>query len=299
MELSTVTGSSDTTGGRRTAPASCLDLPLIEDWCWPYWAETPASMPVHVFAGAENWRRAAWMLASWFHTTDRGWNVVIHDDGTLSPDAAAAFQDLFFTTRIVSRTQADSVLATRLLAFPFCAEFRERAPQAMRLFDAAQFAQTDSFILFEPSLLFFSRPDEILEWVETPGATCRFAEDPTDRSVITSGEARDELCVKLWPRVNTGISLLTTAAIDLDLCDRALARTSLMRGDPARVEATLFALCAARHGRGGLLPARYEVLPRNEPLTSPVARLYHGDAAARFDGDSLKRVRPALLSMMP
>ena len=44
--------------------------------------------------------------------------------------------------------------------------------------------------------------------------------------------SREELDVKLWSRVNSGLCLLYKPALDFDFCDRALATTSEQRRKP-------------------------------------------------------------------
>ena len=60
--------------------------PLIQKWSWPFWNDAPMSVPIHVLTGEKDWQLCAWMLASFFHYTEQTWNLVIHDDGTLTEE---------------------------------------------------------------------------------------------------------------------------------------------------------------------------------------------------------------------
>jgi hypothetical protein len=62
------------------------------------------------------------------------------------------------------------------------------------------------------------------------------------------------------------------------------------------VEQTLFALCASRFGKGGLLPKTYEVSLNKHSAENCVARHYVGAVRERFFGEGLKRLREALLT---
>jgi hypothetical protein len=115
--------------------------------------------------------------------------------------------------------------------------------------------------------------------------------------LISAAEARGELGVKLWSRVSTGLCLFWKPAIDLDFCDRALAETSILRGHLWRVEQTLLALCASRHGQGGLLPKRYEVSLGRQAATDAISRHYVGAVRDRFYGEGLKRLHETLLML--
>jgi hypothetical protein len=271
-------------------------LPRIDEWSWPFWSEKPQTVPVHVLTGANDWQLAAWMLASWFEFSEYAWPVVIHDDGTLPRDAQDTLGALFSNARFISRAESDVAMEKALKPFPFCYEYRGMHPLALKIFDIPHFAQTERFMVFDSDLLFFNYPTEIVEWATSGKDECWFNEDVAEGSLISAKEAYDELGVQLWPRVNSGLCLMAKAAIDFDFCDRALAQTTILRGHIWRVEQTLFALCAARHGKGGLLPRRYEVSLGRHASEQAVARHYVGAVRDRFYAEGLKRIAPQLLA---
>jgi hypothetical protein len=63
------------------------------------------------------------------------------------------------------------------------------------------------------------------------------------------------------------------------------------------VEQTLFALCASRFGKGGLLPKHYEVSLKRRAHPDAIARHYVGAVRDRFFGEGLKRLREELLAV--
>jgi hypothetical protein len=270
--------------------------PLILKWEWPFWAEPPMSVPVHVLTGEKDWLLCAWMLASFFHHTEQTWNVVIHDDGTLTEDIRRELSRLFQTARIIPRLQADATLDAVLRPFPLVYEYRGMHPLALKIFDMPHYCESGRFIMLDSDVLFFNHPREIMDWVESGAKECWFNEDVEDTSLLTEADAMEDLNVILWPRVNSGISLITKEAIDYEFCDRALGETSILKGHIWRVEQTLLALCASRYGKGGLLPKTYEVSLGRHASESSVARHYVGAVRDRFFGEGLKRLRRALLA---
>lgn len=271
-------------------------LAEIEGWTWPFWSERPNRVPVHVLTSGKDWRLAAWMLASWFHMTEQGWHVVIHDDGTLPADARRVFEKLFASARIVPRGEADAAVRRVLHAFPFCADYRALSSRALKVFDAVHFAKGNRLIVLDSDVLFFKKPREILGWTAAENGECWFNEGSTEEALVSASEAREEFGIRLWQRVNTGICLLEKSAIDFDFCDRALAETSLLRGQVHRIEPTLFSLCASRHGRGGLLPKSYEVSLDRAAADTAISRHYAGAMRERFFADGLSRVRDPLFA---
>jgi hypothetical protein len=269
-------------------------LPRITEWSWPFRNETPQPTPIHILTGKSDWMLAGWMLASWFHITEHSWPIVVHDDGTLPEEGWATLRKLFPTIRLISRGQADEALEAILRPFPFCADYRRAHPLALKIFDVPHFATGDRFLIFDSDLLFFSHPREIVDWAAGDTDECWFNEDAQEGSLITAAEARTELGVKIWPRVNSGLCLLTKSIIDLDLCDRALAQTSIPSGHVWRIEQTLLMLCAARHGKGGLLPRKYEVSLGKSAAPDAVSRHYVGAVRDRFYAEGLARLGPVL-----
>ena len=273
-------------------------LARIEDWVWSLWGEEPAAVPIHLLTGAKDWRLAAWSLASFFHYSELGWPVVIHDDGTLSEEAQAKLCELFEGCRIITRAESDRVMARALRPFPWCADYRAAHPLAIKIFDMAHFAEGDRYIVLDSDILFFGQPKEIVDWAQGPVARdCWFNEDVQEAALITAAEAREELNVKLWSRVNSGLCLMYKPSVDFDFCDRALAITSILRGQIWRIEQTLFALCASRNLRGGLLPKTYEVTLRRNASKDAIMRHYVGAVRDRFYGEGLKRLRGPILGL--
>jgi hypothetical protein len=270
--------------------------PLITNWTWPFWTEAPMPVPVHVLTGEKDWQLCAWMLASFFHHTEQNWNIVIHDDGTLTEDTRKRLGGIFKTARIIPRAQADATIEKTLQPLPFAYEYRGMHPLALKVFDMPYYCEADRFIVLDSDVLFFNHPREIMDWVGSGAKDCWFNEDVADASLITETNALDDLGVKLWQRVNSGLCLITKQAIDFEFCDRALGETSILKGHLWRVEQTLFALCASRFGKGGLLPKAYEVSLGRHAAEDCIARHYVGAVRERFFGEGLKRLGNALLA---
>jgi hypothetical protein len=238
------------------------------------------------------------MLASWFHFTQQGWHVVIHDDGSLCDDATRTLRRMFPGARIIPRAEADAALERSLIPYPFCLDYRRTHPLALKIFDMPHFAEGDRFLIIDSDVLFFQRPGEVINWTRAGTDDCWFNEDVEEGTLVSPDEAFAELGVKLWRRVNSGLCLLFKQALDFDFCDCALAQTSILRGHVWRIEQTLFALCASRHGKGGLLPGDYEVSLKKHASAGVIARHYVGAVRDRFYGEGLKRLRNELFVEM-
>jgi hypothetical protein len=278
---------------RRAAGDPARNLAAIERWTAPATGPIPAT-PVHVVSSGSDWRLAAWMLASWCHFTESRWKIVIHDDGTLTDEAAAALQKILPEAGIIRRREADAALAPTLREFPFCETLRSDDPAALKIFDARNFCAAEQLFIFDSDVLFFGYPRELTEWVEEGGDECRLLSGDEECSLIAPKVAREELGVQLWPRADSGICLLQKSALDLDFIDRVLAQTPILHGPLTHATQTLLMLCAARTERGGLLPPRYEVSPERGAATDPICRHYPRTRRKRFPDDALNQIAPHL-----
>jgi hypothetical protein len=267
----------------------------ILNWRNPHAGEPFQEIPVHLLTGSEDWLLACWMLASWFHMTQRNWRVIIHDDGHLPPEAAPAFVKIAPGVRGVSAGDADRAVLDALAGHPECRKYRLTHPLARKIFDVPTLTRGDRFIILDSDVLFFRRPEAILRWCDQATEECWFNQDVKESLPISREEAREKLGIDVWPRVNSGLCLMDRGAIDLDLCERALRETSLLAGHVWLVEQSLFAICASARGQGGLLPPEYEVSLEWNARPEAVARHYVGAVRQRFYGDGIARVKGSLL----
>jgi hypothetical protein len=267
----------------------------ILQWRNPFANEPPQETPVHLLSGADDWLLACWMLASWFHATQRNWRVVIHDDGQLPPEAHAAFAKLIPGVRGIPAGEADRAVLEALDRHPACRAYRLAHPLARKIFDIPALTRSERFMILDSDVLFFRKPEAILRWCDEPGSGCWFNEDLKESLPIPPEEAREKLGLEIWPRVNSGLCLIERQAIDLDLCERALRETSLLKGHVWLVEQSLFAICASAYAKGGLLPPEYEVSLSPRARREAVARHYVGAVRQRFYADGIARIKGQLL----
>lgn len=267
----------------------------ILGWRNPRETEPAQEIPVHVLTGKDDWLLACWMLASWFHFTQRNWRVVIHDDGRLPPEAPAAFAKMLPGLRLIHAAEADAAALEALGGHPACREYRLTHPLARKIFDMPALAGADRFIILDSDLLFFKRPEAVLRWCATGAGECWFNEDAKEALPIPREEVREKLGIDVWRRVNSGLCLIERAAIDLDLCESALRVTSLLEKHVWLVEQSLFAICASARGRGGLLPPDYEVSLGKKGRPEAVARHYVGAVRQRLYAEGMARLKKELL----
>lgn len=264
---------------------------IWDRWRNPHAGQAPAPVPVHLLCGSAQIGMCAWMLASWIHSTGRNWKIVLHDDGSLSTEDSRRLAGLGLDVTTITRSDADRLMTDRLRPFPRCKQYRDKHPLALKLFDTAVMCEHPRFILLDSDLAFFARPAEILSWTDAPtDSSCWFNADAAESSNVPAAEAESAFDVALWPKVNSGLCLLDRAALDLAFCEDVLSRSTILDGHVWRIEQTLFALCASKAGRGGLLPASYEVSLGKHAAPGCVARHYVGAVRDRYYAEALPRI---------
>ncbi len=270
-------------------------LPEIFRWQCPDYGTDPSDVIIHSLAGEEQAPLFAWMLASFHHVTRRNWSVVLHDDGTLTPATAEALVNIFDTRlNILSREDADQEMAGVLVQHLHCQQYRVRHPLALKIFDIPVLTPAKRFLLIDCDVLFFRRPNILLNWVDSGKSDCWFNQDVNEASLMSSHEAKEIFNVTLWPKVNSGLCCIATEAIDLDFCDDVMRKTQIASGNLWRLEQTLFALCASRYGKGGLLPQHYEVSLGKFAAEGCIARHYVGAVRDRFYAEGLANLKGML-----
>ncbi len=270
----------------------CVE-PRILKWranpAWPL-----AEMPVHLLTSRHDWKMALWMLASFHNATSHRWKVVIHEDGSLGEHEISIIKSVCPGARIWRKDEADRIMSSRLKGFTNCQAYRLNMPHAIKAFDIPQLTEASRFLLFDPDLLFFKRPDEIMSWMErTADHSCWFNQDFQEPSPIKDAQVMEDYGFQLWKRVNSGLCLLTTRTVaDLASMDYWLQNPLLRQPDVQwRIEQTLLALCASRANSGGLLPLRYEVSTTRHRNPLCVSRHYVGCVRDHFKREGLIALR--------
>lgn len=252
---------------------------------------------VHVVTGENDYRYAAWMLASWSHFTERDWPVYIHDDGSLPPEAARFYEALLPRVTIIPRTQANKEVDAALAPFPLCIQCRNRHNLGLKLYDPRHYAPGERYILLDSDLIFYRRPDLLLDWADDPAdGRFFFMEDVQDASALPHDEVREKLGFELLEKVNSGLCLLSKELMDLDFMEDCLRKTGLLQTTRWTFEQTLFALCASRHGKGGLLPPEYHLTLGTAAREDAVVRHYVGKVRQQIYSEGIRRLAPILLT---
>jgi len=211
------------------------------------------------------------------------WAPVLHDDGTLSESDVAELRANFPDATVIRRSEADAALDEALAAYPHCRDNRLKHPWFLKVFDTRHFAPHDRYIVLDSDIVFFRKPDFVLDWMEKRPEAFWFMEDTKEK--YSSGRAgiEEAMGFSLWERVNSGFDLMVRPAVDLALAEKFLERCAPMAREFHFLEQTFFAVAGSAWGRGGKLPREYEISWTNFRRPGAVCRHYVGS----FKNDAL------------
>lgn len=238
---------------------------------------TAGSETVQMLVSSKTWHAGLLAAMSFEHHTGRRWKFVIHDDGTVDEAAEAKIRKIFPDVLFVPRAEADERAAEYLSEHPKCREHRAKHNLFLKFFDFPAFASGERFIVLDSDAIFFRRPTEILEWVDSGAETCLYNEDTKEKYCIPRAQIQEGIGITMWPRFNSGLVLMPSAAVNLDWAERLLVTFEGTAHHPQFFEQTLYGLMASVWGRGGALPPTYEISWGYFRKRGAICRHYVGD----------------------
>lgn len=272
----------------------------LSRWRNPWRDDDPQEVPIHVVAGREHLLMTAWMLSSFHLQTRRCWRVYLHDDGSIGYNHRLHDLRRLFRIRLIPRSQADPLIEVAAHGQPGLRNLRASLPLMLKLVDVRIVNSAPKVLLLDPDVLFFGRPERIIEWAgHKDDHTMWFNAEPDDPSYIDAATVEAHVGKPAWKGLNSGLACLPLNAVDLARCEQWLLAFSELHGTTWatnwRVEQTLYALCAAAHGKGGLLPGgQYEVSLRSKRNENGISRHYIGAVRDRFWAEGVQTLKGQL-----
>jgi len=153
--------------GRREMEAAAYKLPLP-----PVAEGSPVTL--HFLTGKKYWYQTAFCLLSFAKASQRPIHPILFDDGSLNTEYIEPIRRLFPSLRVVSAneslTRLDKLLPEN--RYPSLRDRRLAYPHLKKLLDI-HVGQKGYRLQLDSDLLFFRRPDWILEWYDNPKCPLR------------------------------------------------------------------------------------------------------------------------------
>jgi len=219
---------------------------------------TDTTCELHVLTSARDWLNLMWGLKSFYWASGKSYALCIHDDGSLSDEHCAAFQQHFPQGRVIRRQAADDYVLGKLSGYPRCFEFRKRNHLAPKVFDFLMYLESDRLFLFDSDILFFDSPTALIERIESNQYELNTVNGDTASAFTVDPAVVKEHCdFEMLERFNSGLGLIHKASMNLDWIESFLALPNIV-GHFWRIEQTLYALFSSKYG-AELLPEPYDV----------------------------------------
>jgi len=260
--------------GREAMAAAARQLP----------ARNPGSAApteLHLLTGARFWDQTAFCLWSFARHSARPLVPVIYDDGSLRPEHQEPLARLFPAARFVSRTESVARLDQHLPAARFPA-LRERwlnYPNIRKLTDP-HLGSSGWKLVIDSDLLFFRRPQFLLDWIDRPGRPLHAVDCET--SYGYSRALMNELAgAPVADLVNVGLTGLDSGALDWARLEHWCATLIAREKTSYYLEQALIAMLVAGRDCAIAPAADYITLPKPPESHDCRAVMHHYVAGSK------------------
>lgn len=245
---------------------------------------------VHILTGNDRLTMALWMVASWIESTGLHWRFVFHDDGNLRESQAENVRRLLPGCRVISNAESYDVMRSALIEYPLAWKCRNLHPLCRKLFDVPHFAEGSHLLTIDTDVLFFGKPERLLQWLEKSEDATVFLKDVADSTLPSAVLASQMLGREIVRSINTGIVAMPRSAVTLDDIEHCLSRTKIIEEDPWFIEQSLYAMLASLRSEVELLGDEYYMPIVGKMPCNAVARHYMGKVRHLFYSEGLPRV---------
>jgi len=236
------------------------------------------AVEVHTLCYRLDYLPAIWALKSFYRNAAVDWPLVIHVSGAAKPLVFRRLRAHFPGATIIGQLEADEVVGRRLAegGFVRLAAARRASAFMLKLTDYPILCEGATLLGIDSDVLFFARPQELLDRCSKPGDSYLFQRDPVSTYNISAESAQREFGIALAPRVNTGIMVYARGLPDLEAFEHYLTDPGVAVPN-GFIEQTLYALHASAVGSVAYLPDSYALdLRAGLTYDSLVARHFAG-----------------------
>lgn len=262
-----------TAAGRRAMSRAAMDL------LPPVGSGPPLTL--HLLSGKKFWDQTIFCLWSFARQARREAAPVIYDDGSLDNHAREAMTRVFPLARFRSKRECVEQLDLHLpqAQFPVLRERWQNYPNIRKLIDVHA-GGTGWKLVLDSDLLFFRRPDFLLDWLEAPRVPLH-ATDIETAYGYSRPLLRELAGTELRERVNVGLCGLRSEELDWEKLEY-WCRTLIEReGTSYYLEQALVALLTAGRECRIAPEADYVTLPQPPEASACRAVMHHYVAGSK------------------
>lgn len=248
---------------------------------------------VHLLCSRRDYLCAIWALKSFYCLSGITCPLAIHVQGQSPDRMIARLRQHFPDARLVLQAEADAFVEPHLAraGLDRLLALRRKTPFMLKMTDFVLMCRAPRLLLLDSDVLFFARARDLIEHARSKSTAALFQRDVANMYNISPENAFERFGFHLAPCVNSGIALVSRAAVNLDRCEHYLSDDEVARPN-TMVEQTLYALAFSERSEIEYLPDSYLVsLQPYKDMRSLIARHYAGASRSLFTSEGL----PALI----
>ncbi|MEA5566119.1 glycosyl transferase [Anabaena sp. UHCC 0399] len=233
------------------------------------------SLDIYFLSGRKFWYQTCFCAYSMGQYTNLLLCPIIYDDGTLEKKYQNKIKRIFPNTKIILLPEIEERIEKYLPQnkFPYLRERRLNYPNLKKLTDIHIGSQGWKLVL-DSDMLFFHKPDFLLEWLTSPQKSCHMVDVETSygypqtfMSSLTQTEIPEQL--------NVGICGLKSEDIDWEKLEYWCKTMIEQHGTHYYQEQALIAMLMSSQPCAVAPPEDYIVMPSREEVIKPQAVLHH------------------------
>lgn len=271
-------------------------------WTWPRILATEpirtdpfeagAPTELHVLCHGSDWLLAIWMLKSFVRYSGRRHILVIHLQKQTKPSVQRHLAQHFPDARILLPAASKQLVGDALVSAGLvnCLRWWLQSPIMHKLFGVQILSASTNLVGIDADVLFFQRPEELLQTDHQPWPWFTFQQDQMDSYTLSRTDAEGLLEIPLVARVNTGLMVRAREALDLRQIEDLLQSTAVAKPS-GHLEQTLYALAGSAAGRVRLLPPAYAIsMDGPVDITKATCRHYAGPSKRWITTEGMRRL---------
>ncbi|HKQ03903.1 MAG TPA: hypothetical protein VJ464_02135 [Blastocatellia bacterium] len=272
-----------------------LNLPPIQ-------ISQDSDFAVHILTCERDALMLHWAVRSFASHVSEPFQLVIHDDGSCSPNTLKRFSETFLGATVIPRRQACLEVAKHLRGFPNLLETNRNSFASIRWIDFYLLGASKFIIFLDPDVLFFASPTHLFEGSDS----ALWMRDCFYSLHITQEEANDRFGGITLPQLNGGLGRIPRSCFDPMLASRVLdfmqqsyvGQRAAQLGLPTMDDMPYSAVYSAVYGKCHLLPESYQI--GMEPgLQGVIAKHYTTPRRFLFFEEGIPRVAHHLGVSLP
>lgn len=254
--------------GRREMVQAAQELAPLT----PPLVHTAAS--INFLSGRKYWYQTLFCFVSLQKFLPYRVTPIVHDDGSLDAEIKGYIQRVVPWVEFVEIREIERRLDADLPVkhFPNLRARRLVYPH-LRKFTDIHIGQSDWGLVFDSDMLFFHKPDELIDWLESPKSI--FMMDIDTAYGYSDKFMRELSGGPVLPLVNVGLYGLNRAEIDWHKVEHWCSEQLSKEGPSYFQEQSLTALELTSQNAMPLSPNRYRLMPDLNEGSNPTAIMHH------------------------